>query len=235
MPNPKIVDPLMFILAMGVSVKDIKPTSTYPTYLYVDFIHVYSLVQCRGGNTTVPIGTVVDKRKMNDTTVSCTLIDGNGTTGGKMTVVAKKTIALLPNFSVKQGGALEARISSTGMKNADDNETKPEQYNHSLRRLGKINTEVTDTEERTPEDIFTISPNPITTAASVNYTLSGQTNVRIALYNMIGTVEEELVNENQSAGDHTYSLNGLNYKAGAYLLVLESNGIKQKRTIIITK
>jgi hypothetical protein len=51
----------------------------------------------------------------------------------------------------------------------------------------------------------------------------------------MGIAQAELVNENQLAGEHTYELDATNYKAGIYLLVYESGGLKQKKKVVITK
>lgn len=236
MKNPGVVDPLKFILGMGVLHEKVSSSTIFPSTFFVDYIHVYSLYDCLN-NTTVAIGEVVNKKvtQVIDTIVGCTTINGNGTTGGKMSVVAKRSIALLSNFSVKQGGSLEARISPTLTKNTSDDLPNPEQYIHYNRFQGYQSKQVEVENAEVAKDAFTVSPNPIADIASVNYTISKQGAVKITLYNMMGIVEEELVNAYQPAGDHTYTLNGLNYKAGVYSLVFESNGTRQNRTVVIAK
>jgi beta-glucanase (GH16 family) len=235
MTNPGVVDPVMFILGMGVSTKDVTSNTILPSVFYVDYIHVYDLYDCLN-NTTVAIGqTLVNNNGTSTILAACTKVDGNGTTGGKMTLVATNSVAILPNLSVKQGGYLEARISNTGREQHTTEELpKPENNQFPQHMLSHTNS-VMASEKATAEELFTVSPNPIITTASINYTVEKQAAVKITLYNMMGTIEGELVNENQFAGEHSYELDASNYKAGIYLLVFESGGLKQKRKVVITK
>jgi beta-glucanase (GH16 family) len=233
--NPGVVDPLKFILGMGVSTKDVQESNEYPSFLYVDYIHVYDLYDCLS-NTIVQTGqTLVSYNAPSNIVVACTIVNGNGTTGGKLISVARNSVALLPNFSVNQGGSLEARISSTGSREQNTTEELPKKY-YPLHMQGNANTNiVVASEQSATEELFTISPNPIVYTGFIKYSIAKQAAVKITLYNIMGIAQAELVNENQLAGEHTYELDATNYKAGIYLLVFESGGLTQKRTVVITK
>ncbi len=236
MVNPGVADPVKFILGMGVSAADVTGNTELPSNLYVDYIHVYELTECLD-KSTIGIGqTVVNNQGMQNIFIACTTVDGNGTSGGKLTLVGKNTVALLsPNFSVKEGGYLEPRISNSGKENTpEDPTTTPSKY-YPLHMQGSISTEIVPEKVAVQEEMFTVSPNPISTTAFVKYTIAKQAPVKITLYNMMGTIQDELVNEHQSAGEHAYELDGSSYTAGVYLLVFESGGLKQKRTVVITK
>ncbi len=235
MTNPGIVDPLKFILGMGVATDMVNNNSILPSTLFVDYIHVYALHECLN-TTTIGIGqTLVNNNGTPTILAACTKIDGNGMAGGKMTLVAKNSIAILPSFGVKEGGYLEARISNAGREqNTEEELAKPKNNYYPLHMQSSTNT-VVASEKVAAEAMFTVSPNPILNTAYINYSTAKQEVVKITLYNIMGIMQDVLVNENQSAGNHTYELDGLNYKAGVYLLVFESGGLKQKRTVVITK
>jgi beta-glucanase (GH16 family) len=231
MDNPGVVDIVKFILGMGVASKYVTSNTILPSTLYVDYIHVYDLHECIY-NPTLPIGqTLVNNDGTQNIMVACMKIDGNGTNGGKMNLVATKSVALLPSFGVKEGGYLEARISSTGRE--QNTEELPKKY-YPLHMQGQTNTVVAP-EQAATEELFTISPNPIVSTASIKYSIAKQAAVKITLYNIMGIVQDELVSENQLAGEYAYELDATNYKAGIYLLVFESGGTTQKRTVVITK
>jgi beta-glucanase (GH16 family) len=235
MDNPGVVDPVMFILGMGVSADYVTSNTILPSVFYVDYIHVYDLYDCLN-NTTVAIGqTLVSNNSPSNIVVACTKVDGNGTTGGKLISVARNSVALLPNFSVKQGGSLEARIGTLGAAQSTAEEL-PKSENSQLPLHMQAHSDVTVATEKAPTEIeFSVSPNPVVNTAYINYSIAKQAIVKITLYNLIGTVQNELVNENQPAGAHTYALDASGYKAGIYLLVFESGGVKQKRKVVITK
>jgi hypothetical protein len=220
---------------MGLSADDVTSNTIFPSVFYVDYIHVYDLYDCLN-NTTIATGqTYVNNNGTPTILAACTKVDGNGTTGGKMTLVARNSVAILPNFSVKQGGYFEARISNTGrVQNAD--EELPKSENSQLPLHMQAHSDVTVVTEKAPTEIeFSVSPNPVVNTAYINYSIAKQATVKITLYNLMGTVQDELVNENQPAGTHTYALDASGYKAGIYLLVFESGGVKQKRKVVINK
>ena len=234
MLNPGVVDPLKFILGMGVSTDMVTTGSQFPSTLYVDYIHVYSLQECLN-SLYLGIGeTYISNDGTPTMLLACDKVDGNGTNGGSLTMVATNSIAILPNFEVKQGGYLEARISNNGRVQTTEEQPVSQKEYHPIHMRGNSNPIVT-TEKPVNEDLFTVSPNPVLNTASVNYSIASQVTVKITLYNIMGNLQDELVNENQQAGEHTYELDGANYKAGIYLLVFEAGGLTQKRTIVITK
>ena len=234
MANPGIIDPLKFIVGMGVSVDYVNTQSVFPSTLFVDYIRVYSLHECLN-NTIVSIGQTRVFNHDSHIIKGCIKVDGNGTSGGQMNMIAANTVAMLPNFVVKEGGYLEARIDNTmRQQNTVEELPKPGNMNYPQRMNGHTNKAVT-IEETASEITFTVSPNPIVNIAHIRYIIGKPAAVKITLHDIMGMVQDELVNEYQYSGDHTCELNGLNYKAGIYLLVLESGGLKQNRTIVISK
>lgn len=231
MPNPGVVDPLKFIMGMGVHSASVTSNSVFPSNFWVDYIHVYSLYECVN-TTTVAIGqTVTDNTGKQNITASCTKIDGNGSTGGRMTLVAKNTIAILPSFGVKEGGYLEARISSNGRVNPNVEPMATNYY--PIHPTANSRIEVLE-KELVNEDV-TVTPNPILNTAKINYSISKQALVKITIYNSTGIIQDVLVNENQLAGEHSYELDASDYQSGIYLLVFESGGTRKETKLVITK
>lgn len=232
-PNYGVDDPLKFILGMGVSTKDVKPTSQFPSILYVDYIRVYDLQECVS-TITIPAGQQEVYNHTVDMKLACLKVDGNGSAGGHLLAVATNSIAMLPTFSVKEGGEFQARISSTGSRENTTDDVSNKQY-LPLHMGGNSSTITTSEKMTSTESAFTISPNPFTSIAHINYAIAHQSVIKISLYNSMGVLQDELFNENQAAGSYMYELDGLKYEPGIYLLVFESNGLKQKKKVVITK
>jgi len=77
-------------------------------------------------------------------------------------------------------------------------------------------------------DLKDIYPNPIYNTATINYSLSAPYKVTLSVYNTVGQLVTNLVNEEQNAGDHEIVFNRsyLNLSAGSYIYRLECKGEK---------
>lgn len=71
-----------------------------------------------------------------------------------------------------------------------------------------------------------IYPNPIYNTATINYSLSAPYKVTLSVYNTVGQLVTNLVDEEQNAGDHEIVFNRtyLNLSAGSYIYRLECKG-----------
>jgi len=71
-----------------------------------------------------------------------------------------------------------------------------------------------------------IYPNPIYSTATINYSLCATYKVTLSVYNTVGQLVTNLVNEEQNAGDHEIVFNRsyLNLSAGSYIYRLECKG-----------
>lgn len=78
-----------------------------------------------------------------------------------------------------------------------------------------------------------IYPNPTNSTTMLSYTLTGSQATSIELYNTLGEQVVNLVNEIQSSGKHTLTIDLAKYNAGLYFLKTSINGNNQ--VIRITK
>jgi len=69
-------------------------------------------------------------------------------------------------------------------------------------------------------DNLTIQPNPFVTSATVKYTLKQDSQVSIRVYDLKGSLIQEITNSMEHAGLHEYSIEGL--AAGTYYLRMVS-------------
>jgi len=77
-------------------------------------------------------------------------------------------------------------------------------------------------------DLFSISPNPISSIARIKFSLKNDANVELAIYNYDGSKVAELMNKQLNAGSNEFSfnINSLNIKlnSGMYLVAIKANG-----------
>ncbi len=82
-------------------------------------------------------------------------------------------------------------------------------------------------------------PNPFNPSTVISYRLSGSSNVKLLVYNMLGQKIKTLVNSYQSAGEHTITWNATDnsnnhVSSGVYFYKMETNETSiQKKMILI--
>jgi hypothetical protein len=65
--------------------------------------------------------------------------------------------------------------------------------------------------------------------------LAKNSSVKISVYDLLGKEVMEVVNENQTAGEHQRTLNTENFQNGIYFVKMNVNGICQTQKLIISK
>jgi hypothetical protein len=78
-------------------------------------------------------------------------------------------------------------------------------------------------------------PNPFNPATAIKYSIPERTNVKIILYNILGSEILELENGLRDAGTYTINLNADNIPSGVYLYRLETNSFTATKKLIILK
>ena len=80
-------------------------------------------------------------------------------------------------------------------------------------------------------------PNPFSNSTNIIYTLPEKAHVKLDVYNMLGEVVKEYVDESQDAGNYNYSFSAKQqgYTSGMYYLKLDVNGIVTVKKLIETK
>jgi len=104
--------------------------------------------------------------------------------------------------------------------------------------LGKLaGNEDPDLLEATMPERFVLNqnyPNPFNPSTSISYALPEASEVSLVVYDITGSMVEQLVSGYQSAGNHTVSFNAANVAAGTYLYILNTgNEHFVKRMVLI--
>lgn len=77
-------------------------------------------------------------------------------------------------------------------------------------------------------------PNPFNPIAVINYSIPVEGIVKITVYNSIGQVIQELVNEFKDPGNYSAEFNGNNFASGLYFYRIESgNFVATKKMLLI--
>ncbi|CAN5404013.1 hypothetical protein BH10BAC1_BH10BAC1_05240 [soil metagenome] len=87
------------------------------------------------------------------------------------------------------------------------------------------------------ENKFGVYPNPTKGNATVEYSLLADAPVSLSVYNVLGVKVSEIVNSEQKAGTHKYSINSDDARltAGVYFITLITDGKTSIQRLIITK
>ena len=78
-------------------------------------------------------------------------------------------------------------------------------------------------------------PNPFNPSTTINYSITKAGNVKITVYNAIGSTVATIVNEYKPAGNYSVQFNGTNLSSGIYLYRLESGNYNATRKLIFLK
>ena len=78
-------------------------------------------------------------------------------------------------------------------------------------------------------------PNPFYKTSTINHTLEKNSNVKIVVYDRIGSKVAELDNSEKSAGPHQLEWNAENLPAGIYHLELSTEGASVSRKLVLMK
>ncbi len=86
-------------------------------------------------------------------------------------------------------------------------------------------------------DLFSISPNPLSSNARIQFSLKNDANVELAIYNYDGSKVAELISKQLNAGanEFNFNINSLNVKlnSGLYLVAIKANGAMIMDKLII--
>lgn len=78
-------------------------------------------------------------------------------------------------------------------------------------------------------------PNPFNPSTNISFTLPKKSNVRLTIYNQLGEVVNQLVNQNLEAGKYIYSWNAASHSSGIYLYELQADEFKQIKKMSLLK
>ncbi len=78
-------------------------------------------------------------------------------------------------------------------------------------------------------------PNPFNPTTKIDYSLPTYSKVRISIYDVSGREVEVLVDNNQSAGNHSIKFSGNNLSSGIYFYKLEADNFAEIKKMILIK
>ncbi|MEJ2195791.1 MAG: metallophosphoesterase [Ignavibacteriaceae bacterium] len=78
-------------------------------------------------------------------------------------------------------------------------------------------------------------PNPFNPETRIDYTLPEQQNVSLKVYNMLGEMVQELVNEVKPAGNYTVTFDGSDLPSGVYVYRIRTEGFSENKKMTLLK
>jgi len=78
-------------------------------------------------------------------------------------------------------------------------------------------------------------PNPFNVSTTVDFDLNSQGKARLVVYSVGGQLVETLIDSFMNAGSHRVVWNASRYSSGVYLVVLESEGLRDARKVVFMK
>ena len=84
-------------------------------------------------------------------------------------------------------------------------------------------------------ELYQNYPNPFNPSTSIKYTLEKQGMVTIKIFDILGREVATLINEEQSAGNHTLRFDAKNLSSGAYFYRIESGSFIQVNKMMLLK
>jgi len=78
-------------------------------------------------------------------------------------------------------------------------------------------------------------PNPFNPETRIDYTLPSQQNVSLRVYNMLGELVQELVNEVKPAGTYTVAFDGSDFPSGIYVYIIQTEGFSENKKMTLLK
>jgi hypothetical protein len=109
--------------------------------------------------------------------------------------------------------------------------------NESWFSYASTATGITGKENPLPHEyqLFQNYPNPFNPTTTISYSLPKEGNVKLMLYNAIGSKVATIVNEYKPAGNYSVQFNGNNLASGIYLYRLESGNYSSTKKFILMK
>jgi tetratricopeptide (TPR) repeat protein len=101
-----------------------------------------------------------------------------------------------------------------------------------LYKIGSIKN------NKTIPNVYSLSqnyPNPFNPLTKINYSLPQGTKVSIKIYDVLGKLVKELVNEYKDAGNYTVTFDGSNFASGVYFYKIEAGAFVDAKKMVLIK
>ena len=90
--------------------------------------------------------------------------------------------------------------------------------------LTSVNDDKTESKLPTEYSLSQNYPNPFNPVTKINYSVPLTSNIRITVYNILGQIVKELVNEEKLAGNYNLNWNAAQYASGIYICRIIASG-----------
>lgn len=105
-------------------------------------------------------------------------------------------------------------------------------YDGTFEYSNEIEVEITNP---TSFNLAQNYPNPFNPSTTISFSIAQATNVNLEVFNLLGEQVATLVNEVKDAGDYKIDFNASNLTSGIYFYVLEADGMKISKKMILMK
>jgi hypothetical protein len=121
-------------------------------------------------------------------------------------------------------------------------------FNVTVDYLNNVSTDINFT--LTPDSVTSVSnnrieikdfrlyqnyPNPFNPSTTIKYSVPERTNVKLMVYNILGSEVAQLVNETKTAGEYEVTFDASKLSAGVYLYKIEAGNYKATKKLILIK
>lgn len=213
------------------------PSYKVINYLYSDSINIYAGLRQHGFYISTNNGDSWIQRNngLTHLNINCIYKIGNslfaGTDTGGVYVTSNNGF----NWTKINEGLLSSTILSLFAKNG---------YLYAgtrfmglwRRPIGEI-TDITKIKSETPSS-FSLSqnfPNPFNPSTSIKYSILGNQNVKLLVYDLLGREVETLVNEKQSPGTYEVKFEGSKFSSGIYFYKLTAGDFNETKKMLLIK
>ena len=132
-----------------------------------------------------------------------------------------------PNIMWNFGGYVSTILTGETFQNI----TNPVNHISNLTLSSKtINSEIP-----TEYQLLQNYPNPFNPSTKIRFALKSESDVKLVVYNLIGEMIQELINNKIAAGNHEFTFNSHGLPSGTYVYRLEANNeyIGSKKMILL--
>lgn len=103
------------------------------------------------------------------------------------------------------------------------------------KELSEKSSYIDLTKERYSFELLENYPNPFNPNTTIQFNLPDEMNVSLSIYNVKGELVENVINGIKEAGNHKINFDGSSYTSGIYYYILNANGKRAVRKMMLVK
>jgi hypothetical protein len=141
------------------------------------------------------------------------------------------------DFSILENEAMGVQISYVAGKQYQSAKLETGIALIAERPNKEVKQELSQTIEKSGESFFGLKnyPNPFNPETNISYTLKSPTHVRITVYDRLGREVSNLVDENQSVGEHTIRFDASSLPSGIYFYRIKTTEKTEVKKMVFAK